>query len=128
MNGTLTDPRVAEQRTRICDLGYLRTGYKREDGTVGWRCPSEPVADHLRKGGKEQDTVGRQCLCNALMTNIGLGQIRPGARTEPALVTSGDDVETVARLLKPGATTYSAADVIDHLLLEVRAGSDSVRA
>jgi len=125
LEGTLTDPEVAEERKRICDLGYLRTGYKRDDGTIGWRCPSEPVDDYIRKGGTEDDTEGRQCLCNALMTNIGLVQVRPDGKTEPALVTSGDDVETVARFLSPGRTTYQASDVLDYLLAEVRAGTSA---
>jgi hypothetical protein len=50
------------------------------------------------------------------MANVGLGQIqRQGAR-ELTLVTSGDDVKDVARFLPPGADSYSAQDVIRHLL------------
>lgn len=119
LEGTLTDPKLAAGRKRICDLGYLRTGYRRDDGSVGWRCPAEPVDDFVRKGGTEEDTQGRKCLCNALMSNIGLGQARPNGREEPALVTSGDDVKNVARWLDPGAETYSAASVIDKLLSQV---------
>ena len=36
--------------------------------------------------------------------------------TEPALVTVGDDLNTVAQFLAPGATTYTAADVVNKLL------------
>ena len=39
---------------RICDLGYLRQPYKREDGSLGYRCPAEPVADYVRKGGRRR--------------------------------------------------------------------------
>jgi len=52
-------PVCGEGRVRICDLGYLRHLYRKADGTVGYRCPSEPVADYLRKGGQEADTSGR---------------------------------------------------------------------
>jgi nitronate monooxygenase len=35
---------------------------------------------------------------------------------EPALVTIGDDLNTVAQFLAPGQTSYGAADVIASLL------------
>ena len=50
------------------------------------------------------------------MANIGLGQIRNGGELEKPLITSGDDVATVARFLKPGARSYKAVDVIEYLL------------
>ncbi len=114
--GTLADEKVYVERTRICDLGYLRTAYVDERGKKGWRCPAEPVDDYVRKGGDIADTVGRKCLCNALISNIGLGQIKRDGSLEPTLVTSGDDVAEVARFLPEGASSYRAKDVIDHLL------------
>ena len=30
----------------------------------------------MAKGGKVEDTVGRKCLCNALLANIGHAQTR----------------------------------------------------
>ncbi len=113
---TNSEAEVYAQRTRICDLGYLRHAYKKPDGKIGWRCPSEPIADYLRKGGDEADTVGRKCVCNGLMANINLGQVQKGGELEKMLVTSGDDVAFIARFLKPGAETYSAVDVIEYLL------------
>jgi nitronate monooxygenase len=118
-DGTLSDAAVYEKRSRICDLGYLRHAYRKENGTLGWRCPSEPVDDFLRKGGDEQDTRGRKCVCNALMANIGLGQVQRGGETELPLITSGDDVADVARFLRPGQRSYTAADVVDYLLADV---------
>jgi len=114
--GTLSDDEVYAGRGRICDLGYLRTAYVGEDGSKGWRCPAEPVDDYVRKGGDAADTVGRKCLCNALMANIGMGQHRSDGSIEPALVTSGDDVADVAAFLTDGATSYRAGDVIARLL------------
>ena len=116
LESTMSDPVMYDKRNRVCDLGYLRTAYKRDDGSVGWRCPSEPVDDYLRKGGTDEDTFGRKCLCNALMANIGLGQIQKNGDPEEPLVTSGDDVANVARFLTPGASTYTAADVVQYLL------------
>jgi nitronate monooxygenase len=118
---TLSNPALYEKRARICDLGYLRHAYRKQNGTLGWRCPAEPVDDYLRKGGDEKDTRGRKCVCNALMANIGLGQVQHGGETERPLITSGDDVAAVARFLKPGNCSYTAADVIDYLLADVRA-------
>jgi nitronate monooxygenase len=116
LDGTLSDAQVYEGRRRICDLGYLRTAYRKADGTVGWRCPSEPVSDYLRKGGASEGTVGRRCLCNALLANIGLGQIRRGHGREMPLLTSGDDIAGLVRFVPAGADTYRAADVIRYLL------------
>jgi nitronate monooxygenase len=119
-DATLSDAALYEKRMRICDLGYLRHAYRKQNGTLGWRCPAEPVKDYLRKGGDEQDTRGRKCVCNALMANIGLSQVQRGGEPELPLITSGDDVAAVARFLKRGSSSYSAADVLDYLLADVR--------
>jgi nitronate monooxygenase len=116
LSQTLTNPRVYEKRTRICDLGYLRHGYEREDNTIGWRCPAEPVDDYVKKGGDIADTVGRKCLCNSLVSNVGMPQIQRDGEIEPMLITSGDDAVGVARFVPEGQTSYTAAHVIEYLL------------
>ena len=116
LEGTISDAATYEARPRHCDLGYLRAAYKMDSGRLGWRCPSEPVADFLRKGGALEETVGRKCVCNGLMTNIDLGQIQANGYEELPMVTSGDDVVEVARFLRPGASSYRAADVLAYLL------------
>jgi nitronate monooxygenase len=116
MDDTHSVQATYEARTRICDLSYLRHAYKKENGKIGWRCPSEPVDDYVRKGGDIADTVGRKCVCNGLTANIGVGQTQRDGELEKALITSGDDVAHVARFLQPGATSYSALDVIEYLL------------
>ncbi len=116
MEDTHSDSATYEKRVRSCDLGYLRHAYKKPDGTLGWRCPAEPVEDYVSKGGDEEDTRGRRCVCNGLTANIGLGQILRGGEQEKPLITSGDDVANVARFLKPGARSYRAVDVIEYLL------------
>lgn len=129
IEGTLSDRGVYEARRRVCDLGYLRHAYKKPDGSIGWRCPAEPVEDYVRKGGDPADTHGRRCLCNGLAANIGLAQVQPSGETEKPLVTSGDDVATVARFLAPGAASYTAADVIRALLndkSDARRGPDAL--
>ncbi len=116
MEGTLSDAAAYDERRRLCDLGYLRRPYSRPDGSVGYRCPAEPVDDYLSKGGLADDTIGRKCICNALFATIGLGQVQADGRSEQALVTAGDDVAHLARLLPPDCDTYTAADVLHHLL------------
>lgn len=116
LNGTSSDAGVYQARKRVCDLGYLREPYATENGGIGYRCASEPVASYLSKGGKVEDTVGRKCLCNALLSNIGHAQTRKDGTAEPALVTVGDDLNSVVQFLAPGETSYSAVDVVDTLL------------
>jgi nitronate monooxygenase len=116
LQGSYSDAAVAEARTRVCDIGLLRESYATPNGKIGYRCSAEPVANYVAKGGKVEDTVGRKCLCNALMANIGHQQTRKDGSLEPPLVTVGDDLNTVAQFLAPGRTSYSAADVIKSLL------------
>jgi NAD(P)H-dependent flavin oxidoreductase YrpB (nitropropane dioxygenase family) len=106
---------TADPRERICDLGYLRTPFLRPDGRLGYRCSGEPVAAYLEKGGREEDTAGRRCLCNALMANVGHPQVRMGGRAELPLLTSGDDLTSIGRFLA-GRLRYTAGDVLDYLL------------
>ncbi len=68
----------------------------------------------MRKGGDPADTVGRKCLCNGLAATVGLGQIRHGI-PEPAIVTAGNELTDLARLLPAGRESYHAADVIAYL-------------
>lgn len=114
LEGTLSDPDVYAARERRCDLGYLRELYRRADGTIGYRCPGEPVDDYVRKGGRVEDTAGRKCMCNGLLATVGLGQRRP-AGDEPAILTAGAALSDVARFLGPDALSYSAADVVNYL-------------
>ncbi len=116
LDDTMSEEEPYKVRQRVCDLGYLRHAYVKEDGELGWRCPAEPLAEYLRKGGAVEDTVGRKCVCNGLMANIELGQIQKDGYRELPMVTSGDDAAGVARFLRNGAETYDAADVLAHLL------------
>ncbi|MEO5798483.1 MAG: nitronate monooxygenase [Gemmatimonadales bacterium] len=102
-------------RERRCDLGYLRTAYRSDDGRLGYRCPAEPVETYLKKGGSYEDTIGRRCLCNALTADVGLGQLLDDGTSEPPLLTSGDDLTNLGRVLN-GRAHYTVADVLDFLL------------
>ena len=114
IEGTLSDEEVYAQRHRVCDLGYLRGAYLKSDGAIGYRCPSEPVDIYVSKGGNDEDTIERTCLCNALMATAGFAQIRRKGVLEPAIVTSGDCTNEIAPLLV-GRVDYGAVDVIAFL-------------
>lgn len=114
--GTISEAEVYQQRTRICDLGYLREPYRKDSGDVGYRCASEPINTYVAKSGTLEDAAGRKCLCNALLANIGHPQIRKEGSVELPLITSGDDLLTIGRFLPPGKKTYTAKDVITALL------------
>lgn len=132
--GTVSGPESYDQRSRLCDLGYLRTPYEKPNGGVGYRCAAEPVDVYIRKGGTAEETVGRRCLCNGLISNIGLAQHRPDGYAEPPLITLGQDLTFLPRLLQTvkengggagapsetgagatGFTEFGAEDVIRYL-------------
>lgn len=114
--GTISDRDLYDARPRICDLGFLRSVYKKEDGSLGYRCAAEPVADYIKKGGTEAETVGRTCLCNHLLATAGYPQIQKGGYIELPEVTSGDDLPNIVEFIKLGQRTYTAADVVHRLL------------
>lgn len=113
---TVSDHAVYEQRPRQCDLGYLRQPFQKEDGSVGYRCPAEPVEDYVRKGGNREDTKDRKCLCNGLAATVGLGQILSTGGIEPAIVTAGDALRDLHHFLTNGKLSYHAADVLRFIL------------
>lgn len=120
LEDTLSENEVYESRERLCDLGYLREAYRKDDGHVGFRCPGEPAAAYIKKGGKPEDAVGKKCLCNGLAANVGLGQCRGNGSYERPLITLGDDYVNAARFCPNGSLEFSAADVLEKLLCTVR--------
>ncbi len=116
VEGTASELEVYQARPRICDLGFLRVMVRTEDGSMAYRCPAEPVDEYVKKGGKEEDTVGRTCLCNNLMSTTGYPQIRAEGYVEPPIVTSGEDLVGLGQFVPAGKSSYTAADVIRRLL------------
>jgi nitronate monooxygenase len=121
LEGTLSEKDVYAARVRVCDVGFLRQLFKQEDGSLGYRCPAEPVEQYVKKGGGLEDTVDRGCLCNSLAAIAGFAQRRQDGSVELMLVTSGDSLENIRQFIKPGETRYSAHDVIDYLTGRVAA-------
>jgi len=120
--GTLSTAAVYRARPRRCDLGMLRSPVRREDGAVVLRCPAEPVDRFVAKGGRPEAAEGTVCLCNGLLATAGYPNRRAGGFVEPPIVTSGDGLPFIGRFLHGGRLTYSAADVLAHLLAPAGAG------
>lgn len=114
LDETISSEETYADRSRICDMGYLRQLYGKSETNIGYRCSSEPEKNYEKKGGKFDTTVGRRCLCNGLMATVGLGQVRDGY-TEPPVVTSGDDYSFLPHVTEGDNVEYSATDVIDYL-------------
>lgn len=115
LEGTQSQTAVYEDRPRLCDLSYLRSAYEKDNGDVGYRCPSEPVHMYLKKGGSEQATEGRKCLCNGLMANIGLGQVRKDGYAETKVVTLGQDLGGARMLIEQHPQGWSARQAVEWL-------------
>jgi NAD(P)H-dependent flavin oxidoreductase YrpB (nitropropane dioxygenase family) len=102
--GTVSEDSVYQERERVCDMGLLQVNYLTPQGELGYRCPAEPVSAFVAKGGREQNTVGRVCLCDG--------------REEPAIVTLGEDLVSAIELLAslpPGHETYSIGKALCYL-------------
>jgi NAD(P)H-dependent flavin oxidoreductase YrpB (nitropropane dioxygenase family) len=115
LSQTASEDDVHAARPRRCDLGYLRTPFRKPDGRVGYRCPAEPLDAYVRKGGDAADATAARCLCNGLTANIGLGQHRADGYAEPPLLTLGQDLTCLTDLAALG--DYTAAQVVSYLLL-----------
>ncbi|HEY3439949.1 MAG TPA: nitronate monooxygenase [Paludibaculum sp.] len=116
LDGTVSEKALSDARHRICDLGYLREAFRAPDGSIDFRCGSEPISLFVSKGGAIEETVGRKCVCNALMATTGHPQIRAGKHLEAGIITSGDDLTELTRFIPAGGAPYHAADVVAALM------------
>jgi nitronate monooxygenase len=113
---TLSENEVYAERLRRCDIGYLREPYEQDDGSIAWRCRADDPQDFARSGGDINESIGRKCLCNGLMANIGLGQVRKDGYEELPLVTCGDDLSGILAVTGADKSSYTSAEAIDYLL------------
>lgn len=111
LSGTLSDDYIYELRPRICDQGLLRSLYEKSDGKIGYRCSAEPEYQYTHKEGNLEDTVGRACLCNGLLSTCGLGDPE-----EFPIITLGDDFSFLKKLMKNENDSYGAKDAVDYLI------------
>jgi hypothetical protein len=111
LKGTLSEKKIYEARRRKCNQGVLVILYEKLNGTIGYRCAAEPVNSFIAKGGKKEDTIGRACICNGLLTTVKIGNYG-----EPPIVTLGDDVGFLRFLMKNPNSTYNVPEAINWLL------------
>ncbi len=116
LEDTVSNEEVYLKRKRVCDVGALRTAYVKSDGSIGFRCPGESEEIYLKKGGKKEDTIGRKCLCNGLLSTVGIPQVRESGYVEPAIVTAGDHIVELRRFVSTDNIEYSAQDVIESII------------
>lgn len=114
--GTIGDVSTYAKRPRLCDLGFLRTPFVKEDGAIGYRCAAEPEHMYVKKGGDEETAANRACLCNGLAATHGLGQHRADGYDEAPLVTLGSDLTGARLLLERYPNGWTASEVVDWLL------------
>jgi nitronate monooxygenase len=122
IEGTLSDNNVYNARPRLCDIGLLQQrGLSKVDENgnrrLFQRCAAAPVESFKKKRGLPFNTDSRRCLCNGLLSTVGLGQIKPHME-EPAIITLGNHLENVRRLSHQGQYPYWVHDVVDDLLGE----------
>ena len=116
LENSTSNPELFAARVKLCDLGYLRSPVQLASGRIDYRCASEPEVMYVKKGGDLEDTLGRKCLCNGLMANIGLGQHRLSGYVEPPLVTLGSEIGGIAEMAARYGSEWSAKDVVAYLL------------
>ncbi len=116
LEGHTSTPEGFAARPKLCDLGYLREPVLSKTGRTIYRCPSEPDEEFLKKGGAAEEIEGRKCLCNGLMANIGLPQVRRDGYEEAPIVTLGSDVAGAKILLKTFPEGYGADEAVKWLL------------
>jgi hypothetical protein len=97
-------------------MGYLRTAFEREPGTLGYRCAAEPIDAYVTKGGEQDEALNRKCLCNGLMATVGIGQIRPDGFEEKPLLTLGSDLAGPSRMIEMHHKGWTAIQVLEFLL------------
>jgi NAD(P)H-dependent flavin oxidoreductase YrpB (nitropropane dioxygenase family) len=108
--GTLSEESVYLSRDRICDHGALRTMFEEPDGSIGYRCPGEPVAAYLKKLGTLGETRGARCICNSLLSAAGLGN-----EGEAPIVTLGDDIGFLSALMARPGDSYGVVETLAFL-------------
>ncbi len=123
--GTVAEEDVYNNRRRLCDLGFLQQRGLTQpdaDGTrrLFQRCVAAPVEDFVKKRGLQRNTEDRRCLCNGLLSCVGLGQIvrqNGDMVEEPAIVTLGNHLDGIRRLSRNGQTRYWARDAVADILM-----------
>lgn len=127
LEDTIAKQEVYLDRPRVCDIGLLeQRGFSKPDANgnrlLFQRCAAAPVSGFIKKRGLLHNTEERRCLCNGLLSTVGLGQIggHSGEKIEePAIVTLGNHLDGVRRLSRQGQVSYRVQDVVEDILGEI---------
>lgn len=120
LEGTLADDMVYAARSRVCDIGLLQQRGLSKPNADGkrqlfQRCSAAPIQGFVKKRGLPQNTESRRCLCNGLLSTVGLAQ-GTNLKEEPAIVTLGNHLDSIRRLSHQGQYPYWVGDVVQDLL------------
>lgn len=115
VEGTMSDETEFSSRKRVCNIGLLRRIYRDENGKLAYRCPAESVEQYVRKGGSEQEARNARCLCNGLLSAIGLAMEYAGGYLERPFLVPGECLDSLRTLIRNVGLDYTAADVIRFL-------------
>ncbi|CAB4708127.1 unannotated protein [freshwater metagenome] len=118
LDNTIADEMEFHTRVKLCDLGYLRTLVEKPDHRIVYRCAGEPDKTFRFKGGAEGATAEKKCLCNALLANVGMPQIRIDGYEELPLLTLGSDLTGEEEMLKLYPDGWGADDAVRYLLAD----------
>ncbi|OJX37896.1 MAG: hypothetical protein BGO78_07565 [Chloroflexi bacterium 44-23] len=124
LEGTTADDTIYEQRLRVCDIGLLQQlGLSKPDANgmrrLFQRCSAAPIEGYIHKRGLIHNTQDRRCLCNGLLSAVGLGQVVSNGGSparEPAILTLGNHIDGIRRLSRNGQARYWVSDVVDDIL------------
>jgi len=105
---------------RVCDIGLLQQrGLSKPDADgkrqLFQRCAAAPIEGFVKKRGLPHNTESRRCLCNGLLSTVGLAQ-GTNLKEEPAIVTLGNHLDSIRRLSHQGQYPYWVCDVVQDLL------------
>ncbi len=117
---TLASDEVYSHRSRICDIGLLQQrGLTAPDANgnrkLFQRCSAAPIEDFVNKRGLRHNAESKRCLCNGLMSTVGLGQVLINGE-EPPIITLGNHLDGIRRLSHQGQNTYWVKDIVQDIL------------
>lgn len=115
--GTVSDQELFDAHPRGCTLFFLKSAYRKDDGTIGWRCSGGNEAVYEAAGGDPADCVGRGCLCSELLDAIGLGN----NNRFPVLTLGDDAVNFIPMIVEKENGNYNARQATRFLLQGIEA-------
>lgn len=116
MEGTMSDLNLRNEQERKCWYGYLAERYRKEDGSIGSRCPAEPVEDYVEKGGDIENTLNKACLCSILLAAVGMSRYPE----DIPVYTLGKEVDAIKELIEKTSVNgevvvYKAEDAVRYI-------------